>query len=167
MIGGATVEAEIASGLCTACGIPLDSQYFDDSSVQKIPEPGEELVLARFDLPTQYCGVLEYFSQFTDAFGIDNSKIATPEIEWQILVNNHALFPYINLRRIVNPWGHGTYAVNIRLEENSTLEFVARRVTNDGVLPNDAGGAIKLIGGRIAGRFWYNAACGDVTHRRR
>ena len=166
MITGATIETDNA-GLCTTCGIPVDSQYFDDSSVQNAPQlPGEELVLARFDLPAQYCGVLEYFSQFTDAYGNNNANIATPEIEWQLLVNNHALFPYINLRRIVNPWGYGSYAVNLRLEENSTLEFVARRVTNDGTLPNDAGGVIRFIGGRLAGRFWYNASCGDVTHRR-
>jgi len=165
MITGATIDTD-TSALCTSCGIPLDSQYFDDSSVQKVPEPGEELVLARFELPTQYCGMLEYFSQFTDAYGTNNANVATPEIEWQLLVNNHALFPYINLRRIVNPWGYGSYAVNIRLEENSTLELVARRVTNDGTLPTSAGGAINLVGGRIAGRFWFNAACEDVMQRR-
>lgn len=167
MISNSTIETETSSGLCTTCGIPVDSQYFDDSSVQNAPLQGEELVLARFELPAQYCGVLEYFSQFTDAYGINNANVATPEIEWQLLVNNHALFPYINLRRIVNPWGYGSYAVNIRLEENSTLELVARRVTNDGTLPTSAGGVINLVGGRIAGRFWYNAACGDAMHWRR
>lgn len=167
MINNATIETETSSRLCTTCGIPVDSQYFDDSSVQNAPLQGEELVLARFELPAQYCGVLEYFSQFTDAYGNNNANIATPQIEWKLLVNNHALFPYINLRRIVNPWGYGSYAVNIRLEENSTVEFVARNVRNDGPLPNDAGGEVKLIGGRIAGRFWYNAACGDAMHWRR
>jgi hypothetical protein len=167
MITGATIDAD-SSALCSGCGLPVDSQYFDDSSVQTVPqEVGDERVLARFDLPAQYCGVLEYFTQFTDAFGTDNTNIATPEIEWQLLVNNHALFPYINLRRIVNPWGHGNYAVNIRLEENSTLELVARRVQSDGTLPGGTGGVINFVGGRIAGRFWYNASCGDAGAQRR
>jgi hypothetical protein len=166
MITGATIETD-SSALCTACGIPLDSQYFDDSSVQKVPAIGEELVLARFDLPAQYCGVLQYFSQFTDAFGADASKIATPNIEWKILVNSHALFPYINLRRIVNPWGYGSYPVNIRLDEDSTVELVARGVINDGTLDASAGGLISLVGGRIVGRIWYNAAYGDAMHCRR
>ncbi|HEV7397411.1 MAG TPA: hypothetical protein VGN86_12940 [Pyrinomonadaceae bacterium] len=141
--------------LCNTCGIPLDSQYFDDSSVEHAPKDvGGEVVLARFDLPAQYCGVLQYFSQFTDAFGESASAIKTPEIEWKLLVNNHALFPYINLRHIVNPWGLGSYPLNIRLDENSSIEFVARRI--------DPGGPINTVGGRIMGRFWYNACYGDV-----
>lgn len=168
MITGATIESEISPGLCTACGIPADSQYFDDSSVQRAPEQGEELVLARFELPAQYCGVLQYFSQFTDAFGDNAAQVATPNIEWKLLVNNHALFPYINLRQIVNPWGYGSYAVNLRLEENSAIEFVARGVAGDRSLEGTpAVGPIEVVGGRIVGRFWYNASCGDVLHSRR
>lgn len=146
---------EKTTGLCNACGIPLDSQYFDDSSVEPAPGPGQEVVLARFDLPAQYCGVLQYFAQFTEAFAKDASKIDTPEIEWRLLVNNHALFPYINLRHIVNPWGYGSYPVNIRLDENSSIELVARglAVQTDPV-PN--------VAGRIMGRFWYNASYGGV-----
>jgi hypothetical protein len=159
-----SLEREQASALCNACGIPLDSQYFDDSSVQPISvNPGEEVVLARFDLPPQYCGVLQYFSQFTDAFGEKASKIATPDIEWRLLVNGHGLFPYMNLRRIVNPWGEGSYPLNIRLDESSTLELVARRVVDDGALKNSAAvGTVAVVGGRIAGRFWYDASYGDV-----
>lgn len=157
MIHEATIETAVKPGLCAACGIPVDSQYFDDSSVQNVPKIGEELVLARFDLPAQYCGVLQYFAQFTDLFGANPSKIATPNIEWKLLVNNHALFPYINLRHIVNPWGYGSYPVNIRLDENSTLELVARGV------PGDASAeAINFVGGRIVGRIWYNASYGDA-----
>jgi hypothetical protein len=143
---------ETVSGLCAACGVPLDSQYFDDSSVQPVPQSGSEIVLARFDLPPQYCGVLKYFAQFTDAFAEDSVNVRTPGIEWKLLVNNHALFPYINLRHIVNPWGFGSYEVNIRLDEGSTIEFVARIVDDDQ--------RIKTIGGRIVGRFWYNPAYG-------
>lgn len=175
MIGAATVGTK-TSGLCAACGIPVDSQYFDDSSVQKVPLLGEELVLARFELPAQYCGVLQYFSQFTDAFGANSSKIATPTIEWKILVNGHGLFPYINLRHIVNPWGYGSYPVNIRLDENSAVELVARGVFDNGTLTLQerdgdgnlistvAGNDIRFVGGRIVGRIWYNASYGDAMH---
>ena len=183
MYGGATFEHETTSELCAACGIPLDSQYFDDSSVQNVPAVGEEVVLARFELPAQYCGVLEYFAQFTDAFAKDSSRIATPNVEWRLLVNNHGLFPYMNLRQIINPWGFGSYQVKIRLDESSTLELVARGVavpltpplgpTTGAATPRQAPSprgedpnAIKLVGGRIVGRFWYNASYGDVVGHR-
>ena len=98
--------------------------------------------------------------------GCYGGEIATPNLEWRILVNSHALFPYINLRRIVNPWGYGSFPVNIRLPEDSTIEFVVRGVTGD-QLPGRAGRSprlrrIKLVGGRILGRFWYNASYGDL-----
>ena len=146
----ATIET--VSGLCAACGVPFDSQYFDDSSVQPAPALGAEIVLARFDLPPQYCGVLKYFAQFTDAFAISSENVRTPGIEWKLLVNNHALFPYINLRHIVNPWGNGSYEINIRLDEGSTIEMVARIVGDIK--------SVQKIGGRIVGRFWYNPAYG-------
>jgi len=166
MISGITIDAETVSGLCVACGIPVDSKYFDDSSVQLAPEVGEEVVLARFDIPPQYCGVLQYFSQFTDTFASDNSKITTPNIEWKILISGHALFPYIGLRRIVNPWGYGSFPVNIKVDENSTVEFVARGVIDDHSAPSGAGSSVCFVGGRIVGRFWYNAAYGDVVRSR-
>ena len=154
----------MTTGLCAACGIPLDSQYFDDSSIQKVPDLGQEVVLARFDLPAQYCGVLQYFAQFTDAFAGEASQIATPRLEWRLLVNNRALFPYINLRRIVNPWGEGSYPVNIRLDENSTVELVTRGVVDDGKFTGPTAlDAINVVGGRIIGRFWYNASYGDTV----
>jgi len=158
-----SLEREKTSALCNACGIPFDSQYFDDSKVEKAPELGEEIVLARFDLPAQYCGVLQYFAQFTDAFGRDTANIDTPEIEWKLQINNHSLFPYLNLRHIVNPWGFGSYPLNIRLDENSSLELAVRRVTQAvEVPPLDR---IKRVGGRIMGRFWYNPCYGDVERR--
>ncbi len=159
--------------LCNACGIPLDSQYFDDSGVVNLANPppppeageeivlvGQEIVLARFDLPAQYCGVLQYFAQFTDVLGRDASKIDTPEFAWRLLVNNHALFPYIDLRHIVNPWGYGSFPLNIRLDENSSIELAVRRVA---VAP--ATDFVKTFGGRIMGRFWYNPCYGDVERR--
>jgi hypothetical protein len=160
MIGVTSADIETTTGLCTACGIPLDSLHFDESSVVAAPTAiSDEIVLARFELPAQYCGVLTHFSQFSDAFGDTFANIQTPTIEWKLLVNNHALFPYINLRHIINPWGYGSYPVNIRLDEDSTIELIARRVTPIGSLPNPT---INVIGGRIAGRFWYNASYGDV-----
>jgi hypothetical protein len=155
-MNSAIATAEKMNGLCNACGIPLDSQYFDASSVQPAPGLGQEVVLARFDLPAQYCGVLQYFAQFTDDFARNADQIATPHVEWKILANNHALFPYINLRHIVNPWGFGSYPVNIRLDENSSVELVARGVAAPGVNP------VSTVGGRIMGRFWYNASYGDI-----
>ena len=150
--------------LCNACGIPFDSQYFDASEVVASPdEIGQEIVLARFDLPPQYCGVLQYFSQFTDVFGRDASRIETPEIEWKLLINNHSLFPYLNLRHIVNPWGFGSYPLNIRLDESSSLELVARRVRRDVDVP--ILDRVRRVGGRVMGRFWYNPCYGDVERR--
>lgn len=167
MIGLNTLEKETTSSLCAACGIPLDSQYFDDSSVQEAPlEIGSEVVLARFDLPAQYCGVLQYFSQFTDLVARDFTKIQTPQLEWRILANNHALFPYINLKHIVNPWGYGSFPVNIRLDEASTVELVVRAVADNRGAPPVPDEEVKFVGGRIMGRFWYNASYGDVVSRR-
>ena len=136
--------------------------------MQRLPDPGAEVVLARFELPAQYCGVLEYFAQFTDAFAKDNSRIATPDVEWRLLVNNHGLFPYMNLRQIVNPWGFGSYQVKIRLDESSTLELVARGVLNTSFASDSSQiqNPIKFVGGRIMGRFWYNASYGDVVSHR-
>ena len=163
---------ERAPALCNSCGIPFDSQHFDDSSLadlqtddgQEILPVGQEVVLARFELPPQYCGILQYFAQFTDSFGRDPANINTPEIEWKILMNNHSLFPYLNLRHIVNPWGYGSYPLNIRLDENSTLELVARRVKDTLEIP--ILDRVTRVGGRIMGRFWYNPCYGDVERRR-
>lgn len=163
---------ERAPALCNSCGIPFDSQHFDDSSVIELRNEddedvllvGQEVVLARFELPPQYCGVLQYFAQFTDSFGRDSANINTPEIEWKLLMNNHSLFPYLNLRHIVNPWGFESYPVNIRLDENSSLELVVRRVENAVTVP--VLDRVRRVGGRIMGRFWYNPCYGDVEHRR-
>ena len=114
------------------------------------------VVLARFELPPQYCGVLEYFSQFTDEHAGNPAKIATPGLLWMILVNNRPLYPYLNFDRIVNPWGYGSFQISIRLDDSATIEFVVRRVSN--AAPN-----ITQVGGRIVGRYWYNAAYGDVV----
>jgi hypothetical protein len=163
MSGIATIDEVSPSGLCVACGIPVDSQYFDYSSVDDPPGVGSEKVLARFELPAQYCGVLQYFSQFTDQHGNNSANVLTPGLEWRILLNRHALFPYISLGHIANPWGYGSFPVNIRLDENSTIELVVRGVPTSEDIPSAE--RINLVGGRLVGRFWYNAAYGDVVSR--
>jgi hypothetical protein len=143
-------------GSCPMCGVPLDSEYFDESGVIAAPDVGDAIVLARFELPPQYCGVLEYFSQFTDEHAGNAAKIATPGLVWMLLVSNRPLYPYLNFDRIVNPWGYGSFQISIRLDDSATIEFVVRRV-------NTATSNITQVGGRIVGRYWYNAAYSDVV----
>jgi hypothetical protein len=152
--------ALLSPGRCVTCGIPLDAKPFDESSVRPRPSnSGDQVVLARFELPPQYCGILEYFAQFTDHHAQDPSQIDTTGLEWKLLTNNRPLYPYLSLSRIVNPWGYGSFPVAIRLDDGATVELVVR---NAGY---PASGPITRIGGRIVGRFWYNAAYGDVTRR--
>ena len=53
------LEVTRASGLCPNCGLPRDYEHFDESGFANPPEPGREVVLARFELRPQYCGLLE------------------------------------------------------------------------------------------------------------
>ncbi len=146
-------DTESSSGYSANCGIPVDAKYFDESGVEAIPPLGRDVVLARFELSPQYCGVLEYFSQFTDEYARDSSQIKTDGLEWVILSNGHPLYPYVKLERIVNPWGFGSFQIAIRLDEGATIEFVVRR--------RSAGSnRINEVGGRIVGRYWYNTAYG-------
>jgi hypothetical protein len=148
---------------CTVCGIPPDSEYFDESGDAEPPSPGKAVVLARFELPPQHCGVLEYFSQFTDLHAQNASQIRTPGLEWRILSNNRPLYPYIRLNRIVNPWGYGSFPIALRLDENSVIEFVVRGVSSE---DSGSGDVITTVAGRIVGRYWYNTAYEDAQRRR-
>jgi hypothetical protein len=147
------------SALCPACGLPRDYEHFDESGFAATPGKGREVVLARFELAPQYCGLLENFSQFTDLYGRDFSQVETPALQWIISVNRRPLYPWVQLEQIVNPWGYGSFGIAIRLDENATVEFVVR---NSNYNPS-AGKEIKRLGGRITGRFWYNPAYGDAT----
>jgi hypothetical protein len=141
---------------CEVCGIPLDAENFDVSSVAEPPGPGETLVLARFDLPPRYCGVLQHFSQFSDQQQRNPEQIVTRGLQWSIRANGRPLSPYLGFDYVLNPWGSDVYSLSIRLDEGVALELVVRGV---GPAPDPA--EIRLIGGRLAGHYWYNVLHGD------
>jgi hypothetical protein len=143
---------------CARCGLPLDSLHFDESGFADAPGLGRSIVLARFELPLQYCGVLEFFAQFTNLLVGSPGAIETPGLDWMILSNGGPLAPYLPVDRILNPWGAEHYPLTLRLEEGSTIELVVRNRA-------DRSGAITRVGGRIAGRYWYDVAEAEVTRR--
>jgi hypothetical protein len=158
MPGTTASGAILTAKRCVTCGIPLDAKPFDESSVRARPSKlGDQVVLARFELPPQYCGTLEYFAQYTNHYAQDPSQIDTTGLEWRLLTNNRPLYPYLSMTVIVNPWGYGSFPVAIRLDDSATVELVVR---NAGY-PTD--GPVTHVGGRIVGRYWYNAAYGDVV----
>jgi hypothetical protein len=134
-----------ASRACATCGIPVDSQYFDSFGFADL-KPGEDATLAHFELPPQYCGVLECFSQFTNDFFVNPTQVETRHLEWRLLVNGRPVPPYTDIRAILNPWGVGSYPVKIRLSDGARLELSVRL---------DMGGANITVGGRISGRYWF------------
>jgi hypothetical protein len=141
------------------CGIPIDSQYFDDAHFADLPEIGASALLARFELPSQYCGVLECFSQYTDLAIREPAEVETPGLLWQIRANRQPLSPYHRLTAIFNPWGYGSFQFSIRLAEAAVVELVARRIADQ---VNVSGKPITRIGGRLLGRYWYNSAYGGA-----
>jgi hypothetical protein len=160
---GQASEIGVDESTCATCGIPLDAQQFDESGVALLPEGGRSVGVARFELPPQYCGVLQYFSQFFSRYEQDKTRVETPGLLWLILANGRPLYPYTKLERIVNPWGYGSFPISIRLDDGATLEFVVRNVNYAHPAGEDAP---VHVGGRIVGRFWYNRAFGDVGQRR-
>jgi len=145
------------NGLCPICGIPADAEFFDDAHIVPFPQRGGQVVLATFQVPAQYCGVLENFAQFTDLFALQNEQVRTQGLEWSILRNGQPLFPYTKFELLINPWGFGCFPVAIRLDENAKIEFVVRNRNYD-----DKGGRFPIseVGGRISGRYWYNRVYG-------
>jgi hypothetical protein len=166
----------LTDNCCRICGIPLDAEYFDVSGFvgegdavdqfkdfvlqppAPLPRRGEQVVLASFQLHAQYCGVLTYFSQYTDIYVRDNA-----------LQNGKPVFPYTRLESIVNPWGYNCLPVLIRLDENARVEFILR---NRGIKDEDLEKRlqpppplppkypIRAFAGRIMGRYWYNDSFG-------
>ena len=161
-----TVEGT-ASPLCATCGIPWDAGYFDESGVFDLASqglnPGSELVLARYQLHRNYCGILMSFAQFTDAYARDNSRVLTPGYQWQVRVNGLPRDPYLTLDHILNPWGQTGMPVHLRLDEGGLLEMAIRNVN----VPVGTGDPreLKIAGGRITGRFWYNTDYGGAPNR--
>lgn len=149
-----------SASLCAHCSIPLDAKIFDESGVAEAPTPAHSVVLARFDLSPQYCGVLQFFSQFTDVQARDHSRILTPGLLWSLRINQRPFYPYLQIDHIVNPWGFGSFQIALRLEERASVDLIVRGV--NGPPDNDA----QLVAGRIFGRYWYNPAYGDVERRR-
>jgi hypothetical protein len=170
----------LTDNYCVICGIPVDAEYFDVSGFvgeaqfeiagtphdpfkfydlpppEKLPRRGERMVLASFQLHPQYCGMLTYFSQYTDLYAKDKIQILTPGFEWIILQNGKPVFPYMRLEMIVNPWGFNCLPILVRLDENARVEFVIRNrsISDLGAYP------IKSFAGRIMGRYWYNEIFG-------
>lgn len=164
----------LTDNCCMICGIPLDAEYFDvsgfvgegmpaDPSLQldAIPRRGEQVVLASFQLHPQYCGVLTYFSQYTNLYAQENKNILTPGFEWVLTQNGKPIFPYTRLEMIVNPWGYNCLPVLVRLDENARVEFVLR---NRSISDLDQY-PIKAFAGRIMGRYWYNESFGGRNVR--
>ena len=143
----------IGAGQCETCGVPLDAGVFDDSTIQDAPKLGEERLLASYALHRNYCGVLNYFAQFTDAFARDPADIKTPGYLWQIRCDRQPLDPYLTFDHIINPWGLAAFPVNVRLSEGCTLEFIIRNV---------GASAPMTVGGRIVGRYWYDTRFGGA-----
>lgn len=144
-----------AARVCERCGLATDARHFDASGVVALPAPGREALLARVELTPQYCGVLELFSQYTDAHARDAGAIETPGLQWLILVNRQVLAPYLDVQHILNPWGFGSFQILTRLPGGATLEFVVRRHLGANALPG-----LARVGGRLVGRSWYDASYG-------
>jgi len=146
---------------CHVCGIPADASYFDDSSIAKAPdENSREVVLAKYELHPNYCGELQYFAQFTDAYATSPAAVETPDLEWQIRSDSEPLAPWLTFRRIVNPWGLSGFPIHIRLREGSLTELVVRFVGEGSIVEVRDLPPVLRVGGRLLGRYWYNTDFG-------
>jgi hypothetical protein len=145
--------------ICTVCGIPQDAGFFDESTIKPAPLLGEELVLAKYELHRNYCGMLMYFAQFTNKYASDPTQVETPGYQWQIRCNGQSRDPYLAFQHIINPWGLSGFPIYLRLEEGCLLELAIRNV--------DARGddVLSKVGGRILGRYWYNDIYGSTSNR--
>jgi hypothetical protein len=147
--------------ICHICGIPQDAGFFDDSHIKEAPKLGEETVLARYELNRNYCGMLMYFSQFTDQYASDPAQVQTLGYQWQIRCNGQPRDPYLAFQHIINPWGLSGFPVYLRLEEGSVLEFAIRNLS----ISDTALNKLEAVGGRVLGRYWYNTAYGGLPNR--
>jgi hypothetical protein len=150
----------VRAGLvCHVCGVPMDADFFDESTIAEAPEQSGQVVLARFDLHPNYCGALLYFAQFTDRYANDPAQVETPGYQWEIRCSGQPRDPYLSFGHIINPWGLSGFPVHLRLEEGSRVELVVRNVGPD---PEEE---LQRVGGRILGRFWYDTRYGGAPNR--
>ena len=151
------------SDVCHICSIPWDAGYFDEASIKPAPQrQGQEVELARYALHPQYCGVLLYFVQYAEpASGGTPGKdvFETPGYEWLLLCNGQPRAPYLPTSLIRNPWGQMSLPIHLRLEEGCTLRLVLRLVSSP------PGIVLAKAGGRLMGRYWYNAVYGGAPNR--
>jgi hypothetical protein len=145
--------------VCQDCGVPRDAGFFDHSSIVRAPEPGQEELLARYELHRNHCGMLLYFSQFTDKYASNPTLVRTPGYQWQILCNRQPRHPYLTFEHVINPWGMSGFPLRLRLEQGSVVEFVIRNV---GPGPGDP--ELGEVGGRIVGSYWYDTNYGGVPN---
>lgn len=157
MPGPQNFSLDTRGSLCDACGIPLDAEHFDVHGFRALDGvPGRAIVLAEFQLEPQYCGVLQYFSQFTERWS-QTQNPTTAGLTWSLRANGHPLYPYDAFTSILNPWGYGSYPITVRLDEATTVQITVQ--VTDTALAIQQGRA----GGRLMGRFWYNTAYGGRT----
>jgi hypothetical protein len=162
------MSAALLESVCPVCDIPADAGYFDDSSIVETPKSAApEVVLARYELHPSYCGELQYFAQFTDAYAADPTQVVTPNLEWQIRSDGQPRAPWLTFDRIINPWGLSGFPIHLRLREGCLLELVVRFTgpAPGATTPGEPGirsapALITRVGGRLLGRYWYNPAFG-------
>jgi len=151
--------------VCDICGIPVDAGFFDASTIQDAPALGQHAVLASYELHRNYCGVLHYFAQLAErAPGTSGaaSPLETPGYRWEIRCGGNARSPYTGFEHIVNPWGLSGFPIHLRLEEGCTVDLIVRNlhVSAD---PKDDALRLARVGGRLLGRYWYNAVYGGAS----
>jgi hypothetical protein len=144
---------------CHVCGIPADAGFFDRSAVVGGPNPGEEVVLAAYDLHRNYCGLLLYFSQFAGGPGVTARDVRTEGYRWGIRVDGTPRDPYAGFEHIVNPWGLDGFPIQVRLDPGSRVELV---VGNRNPLGTPR--RLEVVGGRILGRYWYDTRFGGAPN---
>ena len=117
-------------------------------------------MLARYELHPNYCGFLQYFAQYTNAYAASPIEVETPDLEWQIRSDGRPLAPWLTFRRIINPWGLLGFPIHVRLQEGSLTELVVRNVAPAIEIEAPRDIAVSKVGGRLLGRYWYNTAFG-------
>ena len=160
--------------ICPRCGVPNEAEIFDHSQIFHIQtdgdtdtsgiekarlDAGDSIELARFELQLEQRAVLLYFSQFTDRYASNPRDVLTPGYQWQILVNDYPVSPWLTFDHIINPWGMAGFPLAQHLTAESTIRFV---IQNIDVAQTDTSRWLRRVGGRIVGMYWV-----DCEHRGR